>query len=209
MAWQHARKLWRRTALRMWLLGAASAAQVHPAAAEEPTNLPAAPSLIEDTDDAPEPAGQPRADTVAINLAPAVCGLLVLQWEHRFIERFSAVLIGGAGIGSSLSSFADMTVLEVGAQVRGYAVATHAQAAGLAVEAMAGWIPSDPHRDRRGLAISPRLVYRIMASSGLTTELQVGMAWTQRSAMQVGTGATVTASSGPSPIHAVVVGYSF
>jgi len=148
-------------------------------------------------------------DAVTVNLAPAVCGVLVLQWEHRFFERFSAVLVGGAGIGTAQSTFTDMAVLEIGVQARGYAVATHHQAAGVAVEAVAGWLPSDPHRERRGLAISPRLVYKIVSDGGLTAEVQLGAAWTQRSAVQVGTGAQVSASAGPTPIHAVIVGYSF
>ncbi|MBI5610149.1 MAG: hypothetical protein HY902_14835 [Deltaproteobacteria bacterium] len=180
-----------------------------PAAEIEPVSPAAAATLDAEAAGESEVMGSLRADTVAVNMAPALCGVLVLQWEHRFFERLSGVLIGGAGVGSSLSSFADMALLEVGAQVRGYVVATQRQAAGIAVEVMAGWLPSDTHSERRGQAISPRLVYRLVSDGGLTAEVQLGAAWTQRSGVQVGTGVRVNSGSGPAPIHALALGYTF
>ncbi len=155
------------------------------------------------------PTTDMRRDAVTVNVAPAYCGVLALQWEHRFLEHVSVLLLGGGGVGSSLSNFTDMKMLEIGLQLRGYAVVTQRQAVGVGAEAMVGWLFGTGSFGRQGTAISPRIVYRLMPFEGVTVDLQAGLAWTDRRAVQVGTGARVSSTSGPDLIQAVAFGYSF
>lgn len=160
-----------------------------------------------DTVERPVP-GSHVSDSAVLNLAPAVCGVVALQWERRLPAGLSIIVEAGAGKGSSLSGFADLGFYQVGAQARYYVFGDFGHGLAVALDAQASMLSGEGAAGRRGLGYGPRVVYKRAWSSGLTVDLQVGMGWVEQRAEMVGSAAPVSRSN-MRPIQAIGLGYSF
>lgn len=130
-------------------------------------------------------ARSPATEAVVINAAALYYGMGELRWEHRWTDRSGLQTSAALGKGTVAAGFTDQWLAKIGVQYRYYGVGNFDEGLALALE-LAGLGMLDDPNDRRGLALSPRLVYKYAMARGPTVELQIGGAVVVRSGVDVG-----------------------
>lgn len=160
-------------------------------------------------DDSPQPPPPPAvANTLSLNLAPALCGVAALHYDRALAGWLSVGVLGAFGIGNSLSEFQDLAYYQLGAQAKVFPIGGFRHGAGLSLEVAASLLGGPTARDRGGISLSPRIFYRRVTDWGMTLEAQIGAAFVERRAAALVPGGWAYRSD-VGPIHAINVGYSF
>lgn len=149
-----------------------------------------------------------QTESLTLNAAALGYGIGELRWEHRLGTAASASAIAGVGRGSALAGFQNLWLVQGGAQLRGWLTGGFDEGLGIALELVYLRMLGERSAERGGLAVSPRLVYKVAHRAGPTAEVQVGGAMVLRSAVPLGGGAAVSDVQGQAVVS-LGLGWSF